>query len=230
MKYFLMLVFGLFSIFFIQQGFSQEPETIQESYMHFPVGEKFFQYHTEPKLALADEIQNRCWFSSTFVNSEDQGSVFYKFPNDMVWPGAKKQSTFFLITTNSTSFLDEVKFQKITPQFSETSIILDFKIPKGISQLLINSTKYLEPDGKTLKTCSPLFDEPPKSKDYYDKIFPLKVQISYADAFGFSYEEMLCKKGQELIQKYNGKFACVFPNTKQELILRGWTNIKQGSI
>lgn len=230
MKYFLLLIFGLFSIIFIQQGFSQEHETIQGRYMHFPIGEKFFQYHTEPRLVLAEEIQNRCWFSSTFVNNGEEGSIFYKFPSDMVWPGAKKQSTFFLITTNSTSFLDEKKFQKIMPQISERSIILDFNIPKGVSQLLINSTKYLESDEKTLKTCSPLFDDPPKTQDYYDKIFPLKLQISYAEAFGFSYEDLLCKKGQELIQKYNGNFACVFPDTKQELILRGWSNIKQGSI
>ena len=230
MKYLLLLIFSLFSIMFIQEGFSQEESLTQGSYMHFPIGEKFFEYNTQPRLTLAEELQNRCWFSSTFVNQNEAGNVFYKFPQDMIWPGAEDRSTFFLITTNTTSFLDEKNFQKITPTFTEEYLILDFEIPKGVSQLLINSTQYLDSDGTTLKNCFPLFDKPPKSHDYYDKIFPLKVQISYAEAFGFSQDYLLCKEGQELVQKYNVKFACVSPETKNELILRGWTNITQGSI
>ena len=230
MKYFLLIIFGIFSVMFIQEGFSEEEAIVKGSYMHFPIGEKFFDYKTEPRLLLAEELQNRCWFSSTFVNQNNAGSVFYKFPQDMIWPGANEKSTFFLITTNTTSFLDERHFQKITPTYTDDHIILDFEIPKGVSQLLINSTQYLESDGNTLKNCFPLFDKPPKSHDYYDKIFPLKDQISYAEAFGFSQDDILCKKGQELIQKYNGKFACVSLETKKELILRGWTNVTQGSI
>ena len=230
MKYFLLFVLGLFSIIFIQEGHAQEASLVQGSYMHFPIGEKFFEYSTEPQLLLAEELQNRCWFSSTFVNQKEEGNAFYKFPKDMIWPGANEQSTFFLITSNTTSFLDEKNFQKINPIGSDEGTILEFKIPNGVSQLLINSTQYLETDGKTLKTCMPLFDKPPKSHEYYDKIFPLKIQISYAEAFGFSHEEILCKKDQELIQKYNGRLACVSPETKMVLNQRGWTNLIQASI
>lgn len=230
MKYLLLVILGLFSAMFIQEGFSQEETLLKGSYMHFPIGEKFFEYNTGSKLLLAEELQNRCWFSSTFVNQNDVGSVFYKFPQDMIWPGANEKSTFYLITANTTSFLNEKTFEKITPTYTGEHVILDFEIPKGLSQLLVNSTQYLESDGKTLKNCFPLFDKPPKSHDYYDKIFPLKVQIAYAQAFGFSQDDLLCKKGQELVQKYNEKFACVSPETKKQLILRGWTNITQDSI
>lgn len=230
MKYFLFLILVVFSAAFLQEGFSVEDVPIRGSYMHFPIGEKFFEYKTEPRLLLAEELQNRCWFSATFVNQNENGSAHYKFPRDMIWPGANEKSTFFLITTNTTSFLDDKKFLKITPVFSEGHISLDFKIPEGISQLLVNSTDYLEADGKTLKTCTPLFGKPPKSHEYYDKILPLKTQVSYANAFGFSQDDLLCKKSQELIQKYNGKLACVTPDTKKDLILRGWTNLEKKSI
>ena len=207
----------------IQETFAEESEMIQSSYMHFPVGEKFFQYKTNPPLVLAEEVQNRCWFTSTFVNQEESGEVVYQFPKDMIWPGAYDNSTFFLISYETADMRDGKSFQKITPQYLNEKIILKFEIQKGISQLLVNSTNYFESDSTTLKTCKPLFDLPPKSSDYYDHIFPPRIQKNYAAALGFSDNIVMCKSGHEIVTKKDGKLACVTLETKNKLIQRGWT-------
>lgn len=230
MKLYLILIFFSISIVLIQEGFAQDYEMIQEGFMHFPVGEKFFQYKTDPPLALVEEIQNRCWFTSTFVNQEDSGMVYYQFPKDMIWPGGNANSTFFVITYQTKDFMDEKSIEEIFPQFSAENIILNFEIKKGVSQLLVNSTKYFESDNFTPKSCRPLFDVPPESADYYDTIFPPRVQQYYADSFGFSYNVILCKSDKQLVTKIDGNLACVTPETKTKLIQRGWISTNFDSI
>ena len=222
MKLYLVLIFFSISILAIQETFGQENEMTQEGFMHFPVGEKFFQYKTDPPLALVEEIQNRCWFISTFVNHEDSGRAFYQFPKDMIWPGGNANSTFFIITYQANDFVDEKVTEKIFPQYSEDDLILNFEIKNGVSQLLVNSTTYFESDNNTPRSCRPLFDVPPDSIDYYDKIFPPRVQQYYADSFGFSYDVILCKSDRQMVTKIDGSLACVAPETKTKLIQRGW--------
>jgi len=216
----LILVFLLFV--FNQEGFSQESEMIQDSYMHFPVGEKYFHYKTNPPLVLVEEVQNRCWFTATFVSHESQGEVNFRFPEDMVWPGASANGTFFLISYQTTDFADEKFFQKMVPQHYENQLILNFEIKIGVSQLLVNSTNYFESDETTPKICRPLFDNPPNSIYYYDKIFSPRIQQDYANTFGFSYDMVMCKPGKEMITKIDGKLACVSLETREKLIQRGW--------
>lgn len=210
------------SIVSVQGIFAEETEMVQGIYMHFPVGEKFFQYKTNPHLALSEEIQNRCWFIATFVNQEEPGKVVYQFPKDLSWPGSYENSTFFVITYETVDMTGSKLFQKIIPQYSDNDMILTFEIKKGISQLLVNSTDYFEQDNTTARRCIPLFDEPPESTDYYDYIFPPRIQKSYVDAFGFPDDSIMCKTGKELITKINGSPACVNPETKGKLIQRGW--------
>ena len=203
---------------------------IQEGYMHFPVGEKYFHYKTNPPLALVEEVQNRCWFTATFVSRESQGEVNFQFLEDMIWPGASANSTFILISYQTTDFGDEKFFQKIVPQYYDGQLILNFEIKNGVSQLVVNSTNYFESDNTTPKLCRPLFDIPPNSIYYYDKIFSPRIQQDYADAFGFSYDVIMCKEGKELITKMDGKLACVSLETKGKLIQRGWAMSNFNSI
>jgi len=215
---FLLLFPSLVSV----QVFAEEANMILGNYMHFPIGEKFFHYKTNPPLVLAEEVQNRCWFTATFVNQEGPGTGVYQFPLDMAWPGANQNSTFFVIKYETSDMRDNKTFEKIMPQYSDESMVLTFEIPNGISQLLINSTDYFEPDNATVRRCFPLFDDPPRSLDYYDSILPLKIQKSYAESFGFPLDVIMCKNNLELITKIDESLACVSSETKNKLIQRGW--------
>jgi len=230
MKFLVILIFFGFYFVLIQEVCAQEFELIQESYMYFPVGEKYFHYKTNPPMAMVEEVQNRCWFTATFVSQEENGEATFQFPREMIWPGTMNNSTFFLLSYQTSDFSKEKLVQKILPQHSEKELILNFKIKNGVSQLVVNSTNFFESDNITPKSCIPLFDIPPNSIGYYDKIFSPRIQQDYANAFGFSYDVIICKSGKELATKIDGKLACVSRETMGKLIQRGWAQSNFDSV
>ena len=100
MKICSILIVFILSLILNQEVFAQENDMIQEGYMHFPVGEKYFHYKTNPSMALVEEVQNRCWFTATFVSEEDHGEIIYQFPRDMVCLDPLAIVRFFYFHTN----------------------------------------------------------------------------------------------------------------------------------
>ncbi|MCV0409656.1 hypothetical protein [Nitrosopumilus sp.] len=214
------------------QSFSEDGfDTGRFSDFHY--GEKFYQYKYYPIDALVEDSSNRCHFTSDFIldkNSiSESGYVKYKFPNNMNWPGGYENSTYYIISSPSFNFPEDNRFEKIIPTKTEDgSIILEFDLMPGLNTFLANSTAFWDSQSSQIIDCLNPFDFEKQDSEYYDLVYPLKVQQNRAMMFDLNENDFLCKSEYVLVQKYDGSPACVTESTKQKLIERGWTKYKDG--
>jgi len=206
-------------------------------FSYFPYGEKFYQYKSHPLGTPASESYNRCHFTSDFVLSKnsfsDSGNVIYRFPDNMVWPGGYENSTFYVVRSPSFNFPEDHTFEKLTPTKTDDSIVLEFDIIIGLNTFVANSTAFWDVQRSQIIDCTNPFNFEKQEYEYYDFVYPPKVQQNYAQMLGLANNDFLCKP--ELIQalKNDGSPVCVKPETIPKLIERGWTKniseINQGT-
>jgi len=225
-------IFGIiviFAVFFVPvHGFSEDDfDTGRFSYFHY--GEKFYQYKYHPFGTLASESFSRCYFTSDFVldgNSfPESGYVSYKFPNDMVWPGGYANSTFFVISSPSFNFPEDNDFERIIPTKTEDdSIVLEFDLVPGLNTFLANSTAFWDSQRSQMIDCPNPLGFEKQEHEYYDFVYPLKVQQNYAKMLGLAENDFLCKTGLIPVLRHDSSAACVKQETYFELIKRGWVS------
>lgn len=219
-------VFATDSAFDTIPAFSENNfDTGQFSYL--PYGEKFYQYKYQPLGTLVEDSADRCHFTSSFVLDEnslsDSGNVIYKFPKDMVWPGGYENSTFYVVRSPSFNFPEDNHFEKLTPTKTEDSVVLEFEIGTGLNTFVANSTVFWDSQRSQIIDCPNPFDFEKQEYEYYDFVYPLKVQQNYAEAFGLAENDFLCKPELVPILKKDRSPACVKPETISKLIEREWT-------
>ena len=200
-------------------------------FSYLPYGEKFYQYKSQPLGAPASESYTRCHFTSDFVLSKssfsDSGNVIYRFPDDMVWPGGYENSTFYIVRSPSFNFPEDHKFEKLTPAKTDGSIVLEFDIITGLNTFVANSTAFWDPQRSHIMNCPNPFDFEKQEYEYYDFVYPLKVQQNRAKMLGLTDDDFLCKPELISVLKYDGSPACVKPETKEKLEQRGWAHHKE---
>lgn len=240
MKYFVifLILTGFSGIILTQQVFADDSSFDSMSdfseidfdtgrFSYFQYGEKFYQYKSQPLGAPASESYNRCHFTSDFVLSNssfsDSGNVIYRFPNDMVWPGGYKNSTFYVVRSPSFDFPEDHKFEKLTPTKTDSSIVLEFDIITGLNTFVANSTAFWDSQRSQIIDCTNPFDFEKQEYEYYDSVYTLKVQQNRAKMLGLTNDDFLCKSELVPILRNDGSSACVKPETIPKLIERGWT-------
>ena len=222
---FLIVIFAW--LFSVVEAYSSEEkfETGRFNYLHH--GEKFYQYSYQPFGVLGGDSANRCHFTSDFVLSENSlsntGHVKYIFPKDMIWPGGYDNSTFYIVNSPSFNFPDDNNFEKIIPtKTKEGDLIFEFELEYGLNTFVANSTEFWDSKNSHLFDCPNPFGFEKQDYEYYDFVYPLKVQHARAMIFEMTDNNYLCKPELVLIQKYDDSPACVSSETKTKLIERGW--------
>ena len=216
----------LFSgLFGTVDAFSEDDfETGQFYYFH--QGAKFYQYAYHPFGILGGDSSNRCHFTSDFVLSEDSlsetGHVKYVFPNDMIWPGGYANSTFYIVKSPSFNFPADNNFEKMIPSITkDNDLVFEFDLDYGLNTFVANHTTFWD-SATSVIDCPNPFGFEKQDYEYYDFVFPLKVQHERAMGFGLTENDFLCKPEHVLIEKYDGSPACVTSETKTALFERGW--------
>ena len=243
MKYFVifLVLIGFLGIILPQQVFAENSSFLSfNSINDFPendfdigrfsdlhYGEKFYQYQYHPLGTLAASSSDRCHFTSSFVlngNSfSESGNVIYRFPDDMIWPGGYENSTFYIVRSPSFNFPEDNNFEKLTPTKTDDSIVLEFDIVTGLNTFVANSTAFWDSQRSQIIDCSNPLDFEKQEYEYYDFVYPLKVQQNYAKMLGLVENDFLCKTGLIPILRHDSSAACVKPETKEKLEERYWT-------
>ena len=157
-----------------------------------------------------------------------------KFPNDLVWPGMYDNSTFFSVTDQFASYVDEsgntvindqrsVEYEKIFPTKDSEFTTIDLELKGEVSHVVINMTTYpvnLKP-GEINEICPPVL--PPMRSDYYDSILPKDTQKIIAEMRGYPPDTFICPNNKiGAIKAADNRDVCVKPDSKTKLIERGW--------
>ena len=238
MKFFVLLILvGFAGIISTQQAFAEDSfdsvsdfsekdfETGRFSDIHY--GEKFYQYKSEPFGALAADSASRCHFTSSFVLSSDSpsksGNTMYRFPSDMIWPGGYENSTFYIARSPSFNFQEDNHFEKLTPTKTDDGMVLEFETVTGLNTFVVNSTAFWDSQKSQKIDCHNPFDFKKQEYEYYDFVYPLKVQQDYAKMWGLPEDDFLCKPQLIPVLKNDGSPACVKEQTIPKLIERDWT-------
>ena len=141
----------------------------------------------------------------------------------MIWPGVYENSTFFIVNSPSFNFPQDNNFKKIIPtETQDDSIFLEFDLVHGLNTFVANSTGFWDSQTLQVIDCSNPFDFKKQDSEYYDYVYPLKVQQNRAKIFDLTNHDFLGKSELTLIQRYDGSPACVMEQTVSKLIERGW--------
>ena len=207
--------------------FSEDSNTGRFTDFHY--GEKFYQYKYHPFGALSGESATRCYFTVDFVLDGNSllgpGHALYKFPEDMVWPGMYESSTFYIVRSPSYNFPEDHNFEKLSPiKTGDNSVILEFDLLEGLNTFIVNSTQFWDYQRSQKYDCPNSLSFEKQDYEYYDFVYPLKIQQNYAKTFGLAEKDFLCKSKLISILKYDGSPACVTESTKLKLIERGWAD------
>ena len=136
------------------------------------------------------------------ITNLDFGSSLYAIQTDGSWEEIKEtESNCFYILEIPVNDSDHIKIESASV-----------------------ATGRWEPVTIENEECNYMYNESPKDGSVFPRhgfhawnILPLKQFKS-----GILIDEILCKEHLVLIQKYNGSPACVTPETREELIERGW--------
>ena len=231
MKIEILIIAGVIANFvvfvnYVDASSEYEFDTGRFNYIHH--GEKFYQYSYQPFGVLGGDSSNRCYFTSDFIldkNSFSQpGHVKYVFPNDMIWPGGYENSTFYIVRSPSFGFEDDKTYEKIIPtKTKQNDTVIEFTLVPGLNTFVANSTLFWDSKKSQLGDCPDPFGFEKQDYEYYDFVYPLKVQHARAMILELTDHNYLCKPEFILIQKHDGSPACVTSETKTKLIERGWT-------
>ena len=207
-------------------AFSEDEfETKRFNYLHH--GEKFYLHAYEPFGVAGGDSSNRCYFTSYFVLGDSspskEGHVKYMFPEDMIWPGGYANSTFYVVKSPSFIFPEDNNFEKIIPtKTKEGYMVFEFGLEYGLNTFVANSTSFWDSKNSQLIDCPNPFGFEKQDYEYYDFVYPLKIQHARAMVFELTGNDYLCKPELVLIQKYDESPACVTSETRTKLIERGW--------
>lgn len=195
----------------------------------FHYGEKFYQYKYHPFGTLSGESAARCYFAVDFVldgnSPQGSGHAVYKFPEDMVWSGMYENSTFYIVRSPSFNFPEDHNFEKLNPiKTRDNSMVIEFDLLEGLNTFIVNSTEFWDYQRSQKYDCPNPFNFEKQDYEYYDFVYPLKVQQNYAKKFGLVEEDFLCKSKLIPILKYDDSPACVTKSTKLKLVERGWAD------
>jgi hypothetical protein len=206
---------------------------IKQEYALMPYGFKDYFVKVEPPTAIGSLENSRCLFTATFpLRFEETAHVSMKFPRDLEWAGGYDNSTFFVVDGRSFSYTDESKktttanepfvFHTIEPVLDPDYIGIDFTLGGGLKHLVINSTNVFEQDNMTSIPCKMAYEEP-RNTDYYDRVLPISQQMQFLNLSGFPPDSFVCRPGLVgAVKGSNEMPACVYAESKQKLIERGW--------
>ena len=212
-----------------EEGYYAEP------YSLMPFGSKHFFFKSDPMPSIGEISNSRCMFSATFLPIYGKPvQMSMKFPNDLVWPGMYDNSTFFSVTDQFASHVDEsgntvindqrsVEYEKLTPTRDSEFTTIDLELKGEVSHVVINMTTYpvnLKP-GEINEICPPVL--PPMRSDYYDSILPKDTQKIIAEMRGYPPDTYICPNNKiGAIKAADNRDVCVKPDSKTKLIERGW--------
>ena len=212
-----------------EEGYYAEP------YPLMPFGSKHFFFKSDPMPNIGEISNSRCMFSATFLPIDGKPvQMSMKFPNDLVWPGMYDNSTFFSVTDQFASHVDEfgntvindqrsVEYEKLTSTRDSEFTTIDLELKGEVSHVVINMTTYpvnLKP-GEINEICPPVL--PPMRSDYYDSILPKDTQKIIAEMRGYPPDTFICQNNKiGAIKAADNTEVCVKPGSKMKLIERGW--------
>ena len=212
-----------------EEGYYAEP------YSLMPFGSKHFFFKSDPMPSIGEISNSRCMFSATFLPIDGKPvQMSMKFPNDLVWPGMYDNSTFFSVTDQFASYVDEsgntvindqryIEYEKIIPTRDSEFTTIDLELKGEVSHVVINMTTYpvnLKP-GEINEICPPIL--PPMRSDYYDSILPKDTQKIIAELRGYPPDTFICPNNKiGAIKAADNRDVCVKPDSKTKLIERGW--------
>ena len=212
-----------------EEGYYAEP------YSLMPFGSKHFFFKSDPMPNIGEISNSRCMFSATFIPIDGKPvQMSMKFPNDLVWPGMYDNSTFFSVTDQFASHVDEsgntvmndqrsVEYEKLTPTRDSEFTTIDLELKGEVSHVVINMTTYPVnlKSGEINEICPPVL--PPMRSDYYDSILPKDTQKIIAEMRGYPPDTYICPNNKiGAIKAADNTEVCVKPDSKTKLIERGW--------
>jgi hypothetical protein len=130
--------------------------------------------------------------------------------------GDKFYSPFWRIQTATWADAESARFLTTTAEITETSI--NEELITAVGGFIVNCP-FVEVPIKTME--SPEMEDTVPADEFEDETEPIPPKMQMND--GVAPQDVECKNGLELVLKASdGSAACVKPNTKELLLIRGW--------
>jgi hypothetical protein len=188
----------------------------EQGYEIFSVVEGAYQYNVPYKIigSKLSSMDLDCDGTEIIIGleSSDGGILVVNIPRKMLDAGFNNYDAEFILILDG----KEIAFDEIYSDAESRTLKIPFS--KGSQVLEIIITQLISQDPKSQVTCGKTGQE---ESPYYELRSPLK-QFEY----GISADKIQCKEGLILVIKSSDRSpTCVRPETKQNLIDRGWAKL-----